>query len=102
MIAWGEDPVPTLCLPTESRFITGDIPSSSEISTATAPRQSSKGVKPLATCSREFIPNLGTEPPPITTTFLNSPDLTREDAMIIAPAGPAQNARTSTPLALRH
>lgn len=40
--AWGDEPVPTVCLPTKSVLNTGEIPSSSETRTANPPSTSSR------------------------------------------------------------
>ena len=99
-MACGAAPAATLCLPTESRRITGSVPSSGTSSTAKLPMQFSRALRPFLTWSREFMYSLGSEPPPSTATFWRTPEATMPAAVMTAAAGPAQKPRTSKPLAL--
>ncbi len=97
--AWGEDPVPTVCLPTKSVLITGLTPSFSEINTANAPNVSSKIGKSFLTWSLPFIPNFAEAPPATITTFLYVPAFTNDAALINEWVGAAQKPLRSEPVA---
>ena len=97
--ACGDDPVPTVCLPTRSVLRNGDTPSSSETRIANPPSTSSSTGASFFIWSFAFIPSFAVAPPATTTTFLYTPAFTSDAADITECAGAAQNPLMSDPVA---